>query len=88
MESLSVFLIWLFLHDQIQVKHFGGEDLTWGEHNIGNAMFSHCIPSGSKHIVSGGSTSGSAEFGHLIGGCIPVSPLCRYMCLLSLISNL
>lgn len=66
--SLSVFLVWLFLHDQMQVKHFGGEDLTWGEHNIGNAMFSHCIPSGSKHIVSGGSTSGSAAFDHLIGG--------------------
>lgn len=42
MESLclSVFLVSLSLHDQIQVKHFVQEDLTWGELNTGDAMFS------------------------------------------------
>lgn len=51
---LSVFLVWLSLHDQIQVKHFAREDLTWGELNTGDAVSSHCIPSGGEHIVSGG----------------------------------
>lgn len=37
---LSVFPVWLSLHDQIQVKHFAQEDLTWGELNTGDAMFS------------------------------------------------
>lgn len=62
MESLclSVFLVWLSLHDQIQVKHFAQEDLTWGELNTGDAVLTASLQEVSTPFQVG-STSGSAD---------------------------
>lgn len=46
-----------------------------GERNVGDYGRS----SGGEHVASGGPTLGATEFDHMVSGCLPVSPLCRYL---------
>lgn len=76
--SFSGFLVWLSLHDQIQVEHLQGE------HNVGG----DCISSGRERITSGDPTLGATEFDHMVGGYLRVSHCAGICSLLSLVINL